>query len=188
MALYSSLQAAVSANRAYDQGGTVGLALNIGSLAGSMAVQAFTAGVLSFELSYTRDGGFGGSVSAGKAYGANTTVGYSAKSGMSVAAGYTLGDANSAGLGIGVSYSKEQGFGGSVSVPVGGAFNFGLSYTQKGGFDVNAGLKTGYGTASLSVKLDNRAGFEGFNAEYTASKKERSGQIRREPDFRLWIR
>ena len=172
MALYSSLQAAVSANRAYDQGGTVGLALNIGSLAGSMAVQAFTAGVLSFELSYTRDGGFGGSVSAGKAYGANTTVGYSAKSGMSVAAGYTLGDANSAGLGIGVSYSKEQGFGGSVSVPVGGAFNFGLSYTQKGGFDVNAGLKTGYGTASLSVKLDNRAGFEGFNAEYTASKKE----------------
>ncbi|HSV97218.1 MAG TPA: hypothetical protein VLM75_09810, partial [Spirochaetota bacterium] len=172
IAAYMAMQAAINANKAYDQGGTLGLAMNVGSLAGSAFVSAYTGGMMSFDLSYTKDGGFGGAMSFGKSVGVNASVGYSEKGGYNVGAGYNT----KTGAGFGLSYSEKEGFGGQVTATVMPGLNLGLSYSQKGGIGVNAGIKTDYGTIGLGLQLDKKGGFKGWNADYT-TKSSGSGKL-----------
>ena len=163
MAAYMALQATINANMALDEGGGIGMALNLGSLAASTVVQAYTGGMLSFDLAYTKDGGFGGSVSVGKSIGLNATVGYSKKGGYNVGAGYGFGG----GVGFGINYSEKNGFGGQISIPVQG-INLGLSYSEKGGIGVHAGASTEHGQMNLGVQLDTHGKFQGYNVGVTA--------------------
>ena len=161
------LQAAITLNRAYDEGGMKGLATSAGSLGISAYVQTVSAGMMDVNFSYTRDGGFGGGLS----FGNNTTfhagVGYTTKSkDWNANAGYGKTT-------VGVSKTKQGGWGGSFQA---GAYE--VSYSEKNGFGAAISVPMGkdgkYGSMRFGMQFDDHMGWKGADVSYTT--KETAGK------------
>jgi hypothetical protein len=167
MGVYMGLQAAITLNRAYDEGGMKGLATSAGSLGISAYVQTVSAGMMDVNFSYTRDGGFGGGLS----FGNNTTfhagVGYTTKSkDWNANAGYGKTT-------VGVSKTKQGGWGGSFQA---GAYE--VSYSEKNGFGAAISVPMGkdgkYGSMRFGMQFDDHMGWKGADVSYTT--KETAGK------------
>ncbi|UOG65565.1 hypothetical protein MAL04_03460 [Leptospira noguchii] len=125
--------AAYKAVEGATEGGVLG-ALAGAANVGNAFLYEFTAGAVSYNLSYSYSEGFGASVGGG----------------WKIASGL--------GVGATLSYNENQGFGGSVGLQGGTSalsFNAGLSYSQRDGVSANAGVGIGLGgkkpTGSLNL-------------------------------------
>ncbi|TGL25286.1 hypothetical protein EHQ47_04965, partial [Leptospira bourretii] len=132
------------------EGGVLG-ALAGAATVGNAYIQTFTAGALSYDLSYSYDEGFGASVGGG----------------YKLAGGLALGGS--------ISYNEKSGFSGSVGLQMGLTgdnrltLNAGLNFDQKGftGADVGLGIGTGAqnkngdfaGSLDVGLSYDKRDGF-----------------------------
>ena len=150
------LQAAITLNRAYDEGGMKGLATSAGSLGISAYVQTVSAGLADVNFSYTRDGGFGGMVSFGNQSTWHAGVGYSQNKDWNANVGYQQ-------VTVGVSKTGQDGWGGSVKL---GAYE--ASYSEKQGFGAAISVNMGqYGSMRFGMQFDDHMGWKGANVNYT---------------------
>ncbi|MGV7929679.1 MAG: hypothetical protein AB2L13_12360 [Spirochaetota bacterium] len=150
------LQAAITLNRAYDEGGMKGLATSAGSLGISAYVQTVSAGMMDVNFSYTRDGGFGGMVSFGNQSTWHGGVGYSQNKDWNANVGYQQ-------VTVGVSKTGQDGWGGSVKL---GAYE--ASYSEKQGFGAAISVNMGqYGSMRFGMQFDDHMGWKGANVNYT---------------------
>ncbi|MGV7931149.1 MAG: hypothetical protein AB2L13_19980 [Spirochaetota bacterium] len=155
MGVYMGLQAAITLNRAYDEGGMKGLATSAGSLGISAYVQAVSAGMMDVNFSYTRDGGFGGMVSFGNQSTWHAGVGYSQNKDWNANVGYQQ-------VTVGVSKTGQDGWGGSVKL---GAYE--ASYSEKQGFGTAISVNMGqYGSMRFGMQFDDHMGWKGANVNY----------------------
>ncbi|WP_254055558.1 hypothetical protein [Leptospira mayottensis] len=129
LAAYKTAQGAV-------QGGVLG-ALAGAATIGNAPLAIATVGMVSYDLSYSYDKGFGASVGGG----------------MKLMEGL--------GVGATLSYNEQTGFGGSLGLQAGTSalsFNAGLNYSQQGGISGSAGIGRGLGknaaTGSYSASLN----------------------------------
>ncbi|EMM75635.1 peptidase, M23 family [Leptospira santarosai str. 2000030832] len=129
------------------EGGVLG-ALAGAATIGNAFLYEFTGGMVSYDLSYSYEDGFGASVG----------------SGMKIVEGL--------GVGSTLSYNEQNGFGMSLGLQAGTSalsYNAGLSYSQSGGISANAGIGLGLGrnaatgsyssTLNLGVSYNRRDGF-----------------------------
>ncbi|WP_208727396.1 polymorphic toxin-type HINT domain-containing protein [Leptospira bourretii] len=132
------------------EGGALG-ALAGAATVGNAYLQSFSAGALSYDLSYSYDEGFGASVGGG----------------YKLAGGIALGGS--------ISYNEKSGFSGSVGLQMGLTgdnrltLNAGVSFDQKGftGADVGLGIGTGSqnrngdyaGSLDVGLSYDKNSGF-----------------------------
>ncbi|MCG6138964.1 polymorphic toxin-type HINT domain-containing protein [Leptospira mtsangambouensis] len=142
--------AAYKAVKGAYEGGVLG-ALAGAATVGNAYIQTFTAGALSYDLSYSYDEGFGASVGGG----------------YKLAGGLALGGS--------ISYNEKSGFSGSVGLQMGLTgdnrltLNAGLNFDQKGftGADVGLGIGTGAqnkngdfaGSLDVGLSYDKNGGF-----------------------------
>ncbi len=163
MGVYMGLQAAITLNRAYDEGGMKGLATSAGSLGISAYVQTVSAGLADVNFSYTRDGGFGGMVSFGNQSTWHGGVGYSQNKDWNANVGYQQ-------VTVGVSKTGQDGWGGSVKL---GAYE--ASYSEKQGFGAAISVNMGqYGSMRFGMQFDDHMGWKGADVSYTT--KETAGK------------
>ncbi|WP_370621524.1 hypothetical protein [Leptospira kirschneri] len=116
LAAYKTVQGAV-------EGGVLG-ALAGAATIGNAPLTMLTGGMVSYDLSYSYDKGFGASIGGG----------------MKLIQGL--------GVGASLSYNEQTGFGASVGLQAGTSklsVNAGLSYSQAGGVSANAGIGLGMG-------------------------------------------
>ncbi|EKS09755.1 hypothetical protein LEP1GSC071_0165 [Leptospira santarosai str. JET] len=115
---------------------------------GNAFLNTYTGGMVSYDLSYSYEDGFGASVGGG----------------MKIMDGL--------GIGATLSYNEQSGFGASIGLQAGTSalsYNAGLSYSQSGGISANAGIGLGLGrnaatgsyssTLNLGVSYNRRDGF-----------------------------
>ncbi|AXR66658.1 hypothetical protein DPV73_00010 [Leptospira mayottensis] len=115
LAAYKTAQGAV-------QGGVLGALAE--RTIGNAPLAIATVGMVSYDLSYSYDKGFGASVGGG----------------MKLMEGL--------GVGATLSYNEQTGFGGSLGLQAGTSalsFNAGLNYSQQGGISGSAGIGRGLG-------------------------------------------
>ncbi|MDI7187937.1 peptidoglycan DD-metalloendopeptidase family protein [Leptospira santarosai] len=129
------------------EGGVLGAMAGAATI-GNAFLYEFTGGMVSYDLSYSYEDGFGASVG----------------SGMKIVEGL--------GIGSTLSYNEQNGFGASFGLQAGTSalsYNAGLSYSQSGGISANAGIGLGLGrnaatgsyssTLNLGVSYNRRDGF-----------------------------
>ncbi|AXR62546.1 peptidase M23 [Leptospira mayottensis] len=140
LAAYKTIQGAT-------EGGVLG-ALAGAATIGNAPLSIATGGLVSYDLSYSREKGFGASVGGG----------------MKLMEGL--------GVGATLSYNEQTGFGGSAGLQAGTSalsFNAGISYSEQGGISANAGLGLGMGkngttgsyasTLNLGMSYNRQDGF-----------------------------
>ncbi|EKS01135.1 hypothetical protein LEP1GSC125_0042, partial [Leptospira mayottensis 200901122] len=140
LAAYKTIQGAT-------EGGVLG-ALAGAATIGNAPLSIATGGLVSYDLSYSREKGFGASVGGG----------------MKLMEGL--------GVGATLSYNEQTGFGGSAGLQAGTSalsFNAGISYSEQGGISANAGLGVGMGknattgsyasTLNLGMSYNRQDGF-----------------------------
>ncbi|AZQ03698.1 peptidase M23 [Leptospira mayottensis 200901116] len=140
LAAYKTIQGAT-------EGGVLG-ALAGAATIGNAPLSIATGGLVSYDLSYSREKGFGASVGGG----------------MKLMEGL--------GVGATLSYNEQTGFGGSAGLQAGTSalsFNAGISYSEQGGISANAGLGLGMGkngttgsyasTLNLGMSYNRNDGF-----------------------------
>ncbi|MDI7158155.1 peptidase M23, partial [Leptospira santarosai] len=146
LAIMGALTAYKTAQGAVE-GGVYG-ALAGAATIGNAFLNTYTGGMVSYDLSYSYEDGFGASVGGG----------------MKIIDGL--------GIGATLSYNEQSGFGASFGLQAGTSalsYNAGLSYSQSGGISANAGLGLGLGrnaatgsyssTLNLGVSYNRRDGF-----------------------------
>ncbi len=159
MGVYMGLQMGINANQAYDLGGMKGLATNLGSLGVSSYIQATSLGMADVNVSYTRDGGFGGGLSFGNDTTFHGGVGYTTKSkDWNANAGYGRTT-------TGMSKTKQGGWGGTIQT---GAYE--VSYGEENGFSAAVSVPMGkegkYGSMRFGMQFDDHLGWEGADINY----------------------
>ncbi|EMF91503.1 hypothetical protein LEP1GSC005_1076 [Leptospira santarosai str. ST188] len=115
---------------------------------GNAFLTTYAGGMVSYDLSYSYEDGFGASVGGG----------------MKIMDGL--------GIGATLSYNEQSGFGASIGLQAGTSalsYNAGLSYSQRDGISANAGIGLGLGknaatgsyssTLNLGVSYNRRDGF-----------------------------
>ncbi|EMJ62139.1 hypothetical protein LEP1GSC051_1219 [Leptospira sp. P2653] len=129
LAAYKTAQGAV-------EGGVYGALAGAANI-GNAFLSTYTGGMVSYNLSYSRENGFGASVGGG----------FKVMEGL--------------GVGATLSYNEQSGFGASVGLQAGTSalsFNAGLSYSERDGISANAGIGVGMGrnatTGSYSSSLN----------------------------------
>ncbi|WP_242508153.1 M23 family metallopeptidase [Leptospira mayottensis] len=140
LAAYKTIQGAT-------EGGVLG-ALAGAATIGNTPLSIATGGLVSYDLSYSRENGFGASVGGG------------------------LKLMEGLGVGATLSYNEQTGFGGSLGLQAGTSalsFNAGLSYSEQGGISANAGIGLGMGknattgsyasTLNLGMSYNRQDGF-----------------------------
>ncbi len=130
IALYAGLQAGLQGQDAYEQGGWLGLTTCLVSSGINGTVGSYTGGAVQFNMQYTKDGGFTGSVSGG--YGVTGGVDFS-EDGME---GYRVG-LGEAGTGFSANFDGDL-----IEDLQDGSFDY-------EGIDVKAG--NNYGGATMHI-------------------------------------
>ncbi|ONF83453.1 peptidase M23 [Leptospira santarosai serovar Grippotyphosa] len=146
LAIMGALTAYKTAQGAVE-GGVYG-ALAGAATIGNAFLTTYAGGMVSYDLSYSYEDGFGASVGGG----------------MKIMDGL--------GIGATLSYNEQSGFGASIGLQAGTSalsYNAGLSYSQRDGISANAGIGLGLGknaatgsyssTLNLGVSYNRRDGF-----------------------------
>lgn len=152
LAAFVAMQAAMRAKQAYDTGGYKGLGVGIASGALSGVISAYTAGAVSCNVTWSEDGGWGGSVTGG--YGPlSVTTEFTEDGFEGVTAGIEIG-----GITVGGNWSQDGGWGANAGVTVGGV-TVGANYSSEGGWGANIGYKTD--SYNADVTWGQESGFGG---------------------------
>ncbi|EMO59102.1 hypothetical protein LEP1GSC161_0347 [Leptospira santarosai str. CBC1416] len=132
---------------------------SVGALAGAATIgnaflYEFTGGMVSYDLSYSYEDGFGASVGSGmkivEGLGVGSTLSYNEQNGFGMSLGLQAGT-SALSYNAGLSYSERDGISGSAGIGLGlgrnaatgsysSTLNLGVSYNRRDGFGTSVGI------------------------------------------------
>ncbi|UPY77310.1 peptidase M23 [Leptospira weilii] len=169
LAAYKTAQGAV-------EGGVYGALAGAANI-GNAFLNTYTGGMVSYNLSYTRDGGFGASVGGGfkvmEGLGVGATLSYNEQSGFGASVGLQAGT-SALSFNAGLSYSERDGISGNAGLNYGlgkdpkVGLNLGVSYNRRDGMGASVGLTSRSGTLQNMGANITRSEYSGFGADISS--------------------
>ncbi|UPY76959.1 hypothetical protein FH581_013540 [Leptospira weilii] len=177
LAAYKTAQGAV-------EGGVYGALAGAANI-GNAFLNTYTGGMVSYNLSYTRDGGFGASVGGGfkvmEGLGVGATLSYNEQSGFGASVGLQAGT-SALSFNAGLSYSERDGISGNAGIGLGmgrnattgsysSSLNLGVSYNRRDGFGTSAGLSSNNNVVLPGVGATiSRSEYGGWGADISTDQ------------------
>ncbi|EMO22896.1 hypothetical protein LEP1GSC168_4142 [Leptospira santarosai str. HAI134] len=166
------------------EGGVLG-ALAGAATIGNAFLYEFTGGMVSYDLSYSYEDGFGASVGSGmkivEGLGVGSTLSYNEQNGFGMSLGLQAGT-SALSYNAGLSYSERDGISGSAGIGLGlgrnaatgsysSTLNLGVSYNRRDGFGTSVGISRNNNVVMPGVGASiSRSEYGGFGADITSNQ------------------
>nr|WP_232610197.1 hypothetical protein [Leptospira santarosai] len=152
---------------------------------GNAFLYEFTGGMVSYDLSYSYEDGFGASVGSGmkivEGLGVGSTLSYNEQNGFGMSLGLQAGT-SALSYNAGLSYSERDGISGSAGIGLGlgknaatgsysSTLNLGVSYNRRDGFGTSVGISRNNNVVMPGVGASiSRSEYGGFGADITSNQ------------------